>query len=277
MLPVTTGLLLIACLLVACAGPSRSAATPTLPAGPVVLATAIPTALPTATRPTPTPIAPPTLPSTGPPVQTETVRVTNTGGQGLTMRQTPGGAAIRGLPDGTVLSVTGEEQAVGDRLWRKVRDAQGREGWVAAEFLTAEGVGGPSPVTIVAASPTPGPESVALASATPTWPVPLIPTATLRPPPPTRTPRTQESPAPIAAPTAPPVVMPAIVATKPAIVATKPTATGNCDPSYPDFCIPPPPPDLSCDSPVLAGRRRFMVRQPDPHQLDGNKNGVGCE
>ena len=207
----------MALLLIACAGPSRPPATPTPPAGPVVLATAIPTALPTATRTAPTPIAPPMLPSTVQPVQTETVRVTNTGGQGLTLRQTPGGAVIRGLPDGTLLSLTGEEQVAGDRLWRKVRDAQGREGWVAAEFLTAEGVGGPSPVTIAAASPTPGPESVALASATPTCPVPLIPTATLRPPPPTRTPRTHESPAPIAAPTAPPLIVPGIVVTRPSI------------------------------------------------------------
>src|SRR6266536_2002013 len=24
------------------------------------------------------------------------------------------------------------------------------------------------------------------------------------------------------------------------------SSTGNCDPAYPDFCIPPPPPDLDC-------------------------------
>lgn len=199
-------------LLIACAGPSRQAAPPTPTAGPVVIATALPTALLTATRPAPTPIAPPTSQTASPLVQPLTVYVTNTGGQGLTLRQTPGGASMGGLPDGTALTTSGEEQSVENRLWRKVRDARGREGWVAVEFLTAEAPGGPSPTAIVAASPAALP-----ASATPTWPVPLIPTATLRPPAPTRTPRPSESPAPIAAPTAPPVVLPGIGATQPAL------------------------------------------------------------
>ena len=49
---------------------------------------------------------------------------------------------------------------------------------------------------------------------------------------------------------------------------------GNCDPSYPDVCIPPSPPDLDCgDIPF----RRFTVLPPDPHRFDGNNDGVGCE
>jgi plastocyanin len=49
----------------------------------------------------------------------------------------------------------------------------------------------------------------------------------------------------------------------------------ECHPSYPDFCIPPPPPDLNCDD--ISGRR-FTVLSPDPHGLDGNDNdGIGCE
>jgi micrococcal nuclease len=47
-----------------------------------------------------------------------------------------------------------------------------------------------------------------------------------------------------------------------------------CDPAYPDVCIPPPPPDLSCrDVPFT----HFRVLPPDPHQFDGNRDGVGCE
>jgi len=48
----------------------------------------------------------------------------------------------------------------------------------------------------------------------------------------------------------------------------------DCDPSYPDFCIPSPPPDLDCgDIPY----KRFTVLQPDPHRFDGDKDGIGCE
>lgn len=51
-------------------------------------------------------------------------------------------------------------------------------------------------------------------------------------------------------------------------------ALGNCDSSYPDFCISSPPPDLDC--PDLA-QENFTVRQPDPHGFDGNRDGVGCQ
>lgn len=53
-----------------------------------------------------------------------------------------------------------------------------------------------------------------------------------------------------------------------------PTKTGNCDPSYPDVCIPPYPPDLNCAD-VPYGR--FTVLPPDPHGFDGDGDGVGCE
>lgn len=48
----------------------------------------------------------------------------------------------------------------------------------------------------------------------------------------------------------------------------------NCDPAYPDFCIPSPPPDLDCkDVPY----KNFRVLPPDPHRFDGDKDGIGCE
>ena len=49
---------------------------------------------------------------------------------------------------------------------------------------------------------------------------------------------------------------------------------GNCDPSYPDVCIPPSPPDLDCGDITF---RRFTVLPPDPHRFDGDNDGVGCE
>jgi hypothetical protein len=49
---------------------------------------------------------------------------------------------------------------------------------------------------------------------------------------------------------------------------------GNCSPSYPTHCIPPPPPDLNCDD---VPWNNFTVRPPDPHNFDGDNDGVGCE
>jgi len=79
----------------------------------------------------------------------------------------------------------------------------------------------------------------------------------------------ESQPAPPPAPAAPPAPAPQ---PKP---EAKPAA--DCHPSYPDFCIPPAPPDLDCTSPLLAGRKNFTVRQPDPHRFDADKDGVGCE
>lgn len=48
----------------------------------------------------------------------------------------------------------------------------------------------------------------------------------------------------------------------------------GCDPSYPDVCIPPPPPDLDCADVRWS---RFRVVPPDPHGFDGDDDGIGCE
>jgi hypothetical protein len=51
-------------------------------------------------------------------------------------------------------------------------------------------------------------------------------------------------------------------------------SSGNCHPSYPDFCIPPAPPDLDCAD---VGGNDFTVRPPDPHGFDREGDGRGCE
>ena len=48
----------------------------------------------------------------------------------------------------------------------------------------------------------------------------------------------------------------------------------NCDSSYPDVCVSPPPPDLNC-SDILY--KNFKVLPPDPHGFDREGDGVGCE
>ena len=54
-----------------------------------------------------------------------------------------------------------------------------------------------------------------------------------------------------------------------------PSGNGDaCDPSYPDVCIQSPPPDLDCPQ---IPYDNFDVVGADPHGLDGNNDGVGCE
>ncbi len=51
----------------------------------------------------------------------------------------------------------------------------------------------------------------------------------------------------------------------------------ECDAAYPDFCIPSPPPDLDCGDAPIAGHTGFTVLDPDPHGLDVDGDGIGCE
>lgn len=48
----------------------------------------------------------------------------------------------------------------------------------------------------------------------------------------------------------------------------------KCDPSYPDVCITPYPPDLDCGE---IPYHDFKVIQPDSHGFDRDKDGIGCE
>ncbi len=48
----------------------------------------------------------------------------------------------------------------------------------------------------------------------------------------------------------------------------------NCDSSYPDVCIPSPPPDLDCTD---ISDKKFTVLSPDPHGFDSDGDGIGCE
>ncbi len=63
--------------------------------------------------------------------------VSGTNGQGLFLRPDPSttGAPIMTLPEGTRVEAIGPDVPGGDYLWRKVRAPDGREGYVAADFL----------------------------------------------------------------------------------------------------------------------------------------------
>ena len=63
--------------------------------------------------------------------------VTNAGQFGLRLRDGPGGNQIDFLQDGTVLELFPEPQVKTDDgiTWQKVRDPQGRVGWVSVEYI----------------------------------------------------------------------------------------------------------------------------------------------
>jgi len=49
----------------------------------------------------------------------------------------------------------------------------------------------------------------------------------------------------------------------------------DCDESYPDDCIPSPPPNLNCDDKGV--RNNIKVEGSDPHDFDRDNDGIGCE
>ena len=57
--------------------------------------------------------------------------------------------------------------------------------------------------------------------------------------------------------------------------AAAPAYPLECDPSYPDYCIPPPPPDLDCKD--VEGDKPFRVKGEDPHKFDRDRDGWACE
>ena len=80
----------------------------------------------------PTPIGPTAVP-TKPVCRAQ---VAETFGNGLTMRDAPGGEQIIILAEGDLVTMLDDEpQPVNDLVWRKVRSLFGDEGWVAESFL----------------------------------------------------------------------------------------------------------------------------------------------
>jgi hypothetical protein len=80
------------------------------------------------------------------------------------------------------------------------------------------------------------------------------------------------APWPDTPPAGPPITQPPA----PEVIPPPLPSAGNCDPSYPDVCIPPVSEvgDLDCGDITF---RRFTVLPPDPHNFDGDNDGVGCE
>ena len=52
---------------------------------------------------------------------------------------------------------------------------------------------------------------------------------------------------------------------------------GKCDPNYTGACVPPYPPDLDCADLRAVGLAPVWSVGSDPHRLDGDHDGIGCE
>lgn len=106
-----------------------SSAQPTIEAG---FGGSDPAALPTLD-----PLGEPTItPAPQPPAAVE-FRVNGTNGEGLFLRadHATDAAALETLPDGTIVTVIGEDYAGADRVWKNIRSPAGQEGWAASDFL----------------------------------------------------------------------------------------------------------------------------------------------
>src|SRR5262245_3474488 len=99
--------------------------------------TPTPTAVPVVASPPPLPAVAPTLPILAPTLTPAPSRlyVANTDGEGVTLRRDPAGEKITIWPDGTEIQTLGENRTVDGRTWTRVRDPEGTDGWMAAEFL----------------------------------------------------------------------------------------------------------------------------------------------
>ncbi len=118
--------------------------TPTPTPGPTITPTPTSTPSPTPTpspAPTDTPTPTPTFTPTPAPTFTPTpvvAIVSGTGRRGLFLRWTPGGTIGGTLREGARVEILYRREITGGIEWVEVRDAQGRTGWVAAEYLTLQ-------------------------------------------------------------------------------------------------------------------------------------------
>ena len=71
----------------------------------------------------------------------------------------------------------------------------------------------------------------------------------------------------------PPAAKPSPIPTAPAVRAAPAVPAQQCDPCYPDVCIPAVSYDLDCPEVPFC---QFRVTC-DPHRFDGDHDGIGCE
>lgn len=97
-------------------------------------ATVVPTVGRTAASAVPSPVAQPTA-TTAPAAAATTVWVANTDGQGVYVRKTPNMAdRLKAYPDGTALTVVGDDVDGDGQHWKHVRTPDGLDGYVPSIY-----------------------------------------------------------------------------------------------------------------------------------------------
>jgi hypothetical protein len=71
------------------------------------------------------------------------------------------------------------------------------------------------------------------------------------------------------------MLVPGLFLAGPSLATETPAA--QCHPSYPSICIPLGSPDVDCPELRDQGLHDFEVIEPDPHRLDDDNDGIGCE
>jgi hypothetical protein len=127
------GVVVLAVLALILVRPARPLATPSSATTPAagIGRSALGTPLPSVT-------AGPTRPTSAPTFTASArFRVVNTGDEGLFLRPSPStsNTPLKTLPDGTILTVIGEDVSAADRVWKHVRDPDGTEGYVARDYV----------------------------------------------------------------------------------------------------------------------------------------------
>jgi hypothetical protein len=117
------------------ASPAVQAAATALPTRAATPGLTLATPKPASSPATATPVPEPS-PTSGP---ARYVRVVNTTGLGVFLREEPGSLSQRIVPavaEGSVLRVVGPEQTVQAQIWRLCEhDGRGVQGWVSAQYL----------------------------------------------------------------------------------------------------------------------------------------------
>jgi hypothetical protein len=119
-------------------GPTMtSTSTPTPTHTPTPTPSHTPTSTSTSTpsvTPTDTPTRTPTSTNTATPTPV-TAFISGTGGRGVRLRWTPGGATAGVLREGERVEILYQRQIVDDLEWLQIRDQGGRIGWVVAQYV----------------------------------------------------------------------------------------------------------------------------------------------
>jgi hypothetical protein len=106
--------------------------TPAPTTAPTVAATPTRAAAPATATPAPKPTATPE-----PSAAANTVYVGNTDGEGVYLRKTPNmDDRLKAYPDGTMLTVIGDDVDNDDQHWKNVRAPDGTEGYVPSMYTT---------------------------------------------------------------------------------------------------------------------------------------------